>query len=124
MRIYLAQHGLAVPKDVDPDRPLSDQGHQHVELLSDFLKQAGIRVEQVFHSGKTRAEQTASILARSILSAGGSQARGGLGPKACEPLPHAEVKRAGKAWMIQSSSVSSSVAHMISSPSVRTFTRP
>ncbi len=22
MRIYLTQHGLAVPKDVDPDRPL------------------------------------------------------------------------------------------------------
>ena len=29
MRIYLTQHGEAVPKDVDPDRPLSEQGREH-----------------------------------------------------------------------------------------------
>ena len=26
MRVYLVQHGDAVPKEVDPDRPLSDTG--------------------------------------------------------------------------------------------------
>ena len=66
MRIYLTQHGLAVPKDVDPDRPLSEQGRQDVQRLADFLKNTGAQVEQVLHSGKTRAEQTATILAPAL----------------------------------------------------------
>jgi len=26
MRLYIVQHGDSVPKDIDPDRPLSDRG--------------------------------------------------------------------------------------------------
>ena len=55
MRMYLTQHGLAVPKDIEPDRPLSEQGRQDIRCLADLLDQAGIRVAQVFHSGKTRS---------------------------------------------------------------------
>jgi len=84
MRIYLTQHGLAVPKDVDPDRPLSEQGRQDVQRLADFLKNTGAQVEQVLHSGKTRAEQTATILAGSLLAEGEPQAHAGLGPN--DPL--------------------------------------
>jgi len=87
MRMYLTQHGLAVPKDIDPDRPLSEQGRQDVRCLAELLEQAGIRVAQVFHSGKTRAEQTAALLAAPLLSAGRPQARAGLAPNdAVEPL--------------------------------------
>ena len=84
MRIYLIQHGLAVPKDVDPDRPLSEQGRGDVQRLADFLDKAGVQVEQVLHSGKTRAEQTAAILAEALLPEGQPQAHAGLGPK--DPL--------------------------------------
>lgn len=84
MRIYLTQHGLAVPKDVDPDRPLSEQGRQDVRRLADFLRNAGIQVDQVLHSGKTRAEQTAVMLSESLLPNGQPQARAGLGPN--DPL--------------------------------------
>ncbi len=52
MRIYLTQHGLAAPNDVDPDRPLSEQGRKDVRRLADFLGSACIEVEQVLHSGK------------------------------------------------------------------------
>jgi len=38
MRIYLTQHGPAVPKDVDPDRPLNEQGREDVRRLADFLE--------------------------------------------------------------------------------------
>jgi phosphohistidine phosphatase len=87
MRIYLTQHGLAVPEDIDPDRPLSEQGRQDVRCLAEVLRQAGIRVERLFHSGKTRAEQTAAILAEPLLLAGQPQARSGLAPNdAVEPL--------------------------------------
>ena len=84
MRIYLTQHGLAVSKDVDPDRPLSEQGREDVRRLTDFLGNAGIHVGQVLHSGKSRAEQTAVILAGALLPEGKPQARAGLGPK--DPL--------------------------------------
>jgi phosphohistidine phosphatase len=80
MRIYLTQHGLAVPKDLDPDRPLSEPGRQDVRRLADFLKGAGVQVAAILHSGKTRAEQTAALLAESLLANGQPQARSGLGP--------------------------------------------
>jgi phosphohistidine phosphatase len=81
MRIYLAQHGLAVPEEVDPARPLDPQGRQEVEAVARFLGEAGVRVGQVVHSGKTRAEQTAAILAGAVAPAVEVQARQGLGPK-------------------------------------------
>ena len=44
MRIYLTQDGLAVPKEVDPNRPLSDEGRADVRRLADLLGDAGVRV--------------------------------------------------------------------------------
>jgi phosphohistidine phosphatase len=84
MRIYLTQHGLAVPKDVDPNRPLSEQGRVDVQRLADFLNKAGVQVGRVLHSGKTRAEQTAAIIAEALLPVGQPQEHTGLRPK--DPL--------------------------------------
>ncbi len=64
MRVYLVQHGDAVPKEVDPDRPLSDGGRRDIERLAKFLNAAKVRVSRIIHSGKTRAQQTAEILAK------------------------------------------------------------
>jgi len=101
MRMYLTQHGLAVPKDIDPDRPLSEQGRQDVRCLAELLEQAGIRVAQVFHSGKTRAEQTAALLAAPLLSAGRPQARAGLAPNdAVEPLSREIAAWAGDTLIV------------------------
>lgn len=63
MRIYLTQHGQAVPKETDPERPLSDQGRHDMQRLAVLLKHAGVHIDQVLHSGKLRAEQTASEIA-------------------------------------------------------------
>lgn len=87
MRMYLTQHGLAMPKEIDPARPLSEQGRTDVRRLADFLGRAGVRVERVLHSGKARAEQTASLLSGRLLPAGQPRARDGLGPNdPVEPL--------------------------------------
>jgi hypothetical protein len=40
MRFYLTQHGLALPKDVNPDRPRSSQGRDEVRRLTDVLGNA------------------------------------------------------------------------------------
>jgi len=87
MRIYLTQHGEALAKDVDRERPLSEQGRADVQRLAEYLRDTGVRVEQIWHSGKTRAEQTAALLAEAILPDGRPEARPGLGPNdLVEPL--------------------------------------
>ena len=66
MKLYLVQHGEAYTKEVNPDRPLTDQGKDDIDRLANLLEQAGIQVERVIHSGKRRAEQTAELLAQAI----------------------------------------------------------
>jgi len=80
MKLYLVQHGDAVAKEVDPGRPLSDRGQRDVQAMAGFLKQAGIGAQQVLHSGKRRAEQTAVILASAMLTAGVPQTVSGIAP--------------------------------------------
>jgi phosphohistidine phosphatase len=87
MRIYLAQHGLAVSKEVDPERPLSEEGWEDMRHLARFLEGAGLRVGLVLHSGKIRAQQTAALLAEVLLPGGQPQSRDGLNPNdPVEPL--------------------------------------
>ena len=62
MRLYLVQHGDAVPERLDPERPLSAAGRREVEAVARLLAGAGARVAHVVHSGKLRAQQTAELL--------------------------------------------------------------
>ena len=66
MRLYLVQHGDALAKEVDPERPLSDKGHNDIAKVAAFLGRAGVCVSALLHSGKKRAEQTAEQLGRAI----------------------------------------------------------
>lgn len=82
MKVYLIRHGDAVSSDVDPQRPLSDEGRAEVEKIASFLKPLGIRVEHIWHSGKARAAQTAEIVAGAVAVEKDCSARDGLGPNA------------------------------------------
>ena len=66
MNLYLLQHGQSVPEEVDPDRPLSGQGREDIRKTAAFAARAGVRVDTIWHSGKTRARQTAEALAQAI----------------------------------------------------------
>lgn len=80
MRLYLVQHGKAVEKAVDPARPLSEEGERELQRVAGFL--AGkIRVEELWHSGKERARQTAECLAASVGPDAEVAQKDGLGPK-------------------------------------------
>jgi phosphohistidine phosphatase len=81
MRLYLVQHGAALAREVDPARPLSEPGREDAQAMAGMLKDAGIRVERVWHSGKTRAEQTAQLLAKAVLPRGKIEQVGGLAPR-------------------------------------------
>ena len=78
--LYLVQHGEAVSKDIDPDRPLSSDGLNDVTRMTAFLSNASISVDRVLHSGKTRAKQTAEIFAKSIAESGLTEAVAGINP--------------------------------------------
>jgi len=54
---------MSVPKEKNPDKPLSDQGREEVERVAAFMKKAGVAVHTVLHSRKTRARETAQIMA-------------------------------------------------------------
>ena len=66
MKLYIVQHGQAVTKQEDPQRPLSRQGIEDVTRLAEMLKQKNIQPQHIFHSGKARAEQTANIIATAL----------------------------------------------------------
>jgi phosphohistidine phosphatase len=80
MKIYLVQHGEAEPKTVDPARPLTAQGRQDVQQVAAFAARLGLEVEQIRHSDKTRAEQTAEILGEALSPAEGVVTVSGLAP--------------------------------------------
>ena len=80
MRIYLVQHGEPVSKEINPDRPLSEKGRGDVEKAARFLARLKVSVDKVYHSGKTRAEQTAQILAPAIRTSGAAEFHQGLSP--------------------------------------------
>ena len=62
MHIYLVQHGAAVPKDENAERPLSDQGREDVKRVASFLARSAVSAGRVIHSGKRRAQETALLL--------------------------------------------------------------
>ena len=62
-KVYFMQHGLAVDKADDPERPLSEAGIQQTQKIAETLRASGIIINRVFHSGKLRAIETADIMA-------------------------------------------------------------
>jgi len=78
-RIYLAQHGVALGKTENPERPLSPDGIQQTQTIARYIQQANLPVEYIFHSGKLRAKQTADIFAEAMNIAATS-AIAGLSP--------------------------------------------
>ena len=81
MKVYLVQHGEAVAKEVDPERPLSEQGQTDVRKVGAFLAATGLRAGRIVHSGKTRAAQTAKHLAQALGPDLEPEAVEGLNPK-------------------------------------------
>lgn len=66
MKLYLVQHGLAFPREKDPERPLSVQGKSQTQRTAEYLKSRSIEVDTIWHSTKLRAVQTAEIIAEAV----------------------------------------------------------
>ena len=67
MKLYLVQHAEPKRKEEDPSRPLSEKGWEDIRKMAKYAeKYLRIQVNQIFHSGKLRAKQTAEILAEHL----------------------------------------------------------
>ena len=61
MPLYLVRHGEAYSEAADPDQSLTEAGKATVDGMAQLAAAFKIPVSQIFHSGKTRARQTAGI---------------------------------------------------------------
>lgn len=77
--LYLVQHGEAMSKEEDPERPLTARGEADIGRVGALLHRAGIEVDDVFDSGKERARQTAELLAWHLAPERGPETMDGLG---------------------------------------------
>lgn len=67
MNLYLVQHAESMPKDQNPERPLSDKGRADMERMAGWFSSSNaFRPSRILHSGKLRAQQTAEALAGGI----------------------------------------------------------
>jgi phosphohistidine phosphatase len=80
MALYLIQHGKSLPKDQDPDQGLSEEGTTETERIASLTQDYGVSVSQIRHSVKTRARQTAEILARALKPQNNIQEISGIKP--------------------------------------------
>lgn len=80
MPVYLVQHGKSLPKEKDPDQGLSDQGVQDTRRIAEVAVHYQISVNQILHSTKKRARQTAAIFHAMLQPAAGMQEVPGIQP--------------------------------------------
>jgi phosphohistidine phosphatase len=62
--VLLVHHGEAVGPEVDPLRPLSDAGRAAAGRLAADAARRGVHPDEIWHSGKLRARQTAELFWR------------------------------------------------------------
>ena len=81
MKAYLVRHAQPVNSSVDPSRPLSAEGVREIEKVAEYLAERGDVVPEIIvHSDKTRARQTAEVLALKLEPPGGMREERGLRP--------------------------------------------
>jgi phosphohistidine phosphatase len=60
------RHGEAKAMHEDPARGLNERGIDTVRRIADWAAGTGLTVDQIRHSGKRRAEQTAALVAERL----------------------------------------------------------
>jgi len=80
MVLYLVQHAEAKREEEDPARDLTEKGRRDIQKVAGHLGRFQLPISRIFHSGKTRAQSTANLLAASLPPVQGVEAAAGLAP--------------------------------------------
>lgn len=100
MRLYLVQHGEAVSKEKDPERPLTARGRADIEAVLDLISRRELVPDRVLHSGKSRARQTAEIIGERLRPAYGVAEADGLDPDADATIWRERLKDDARSLML------------------------
>lgn len=80
--VVLVRHGHAMSEEEDPRRPLSSTGREQVAKVAGLVAGIGFELEEIRHSGKERARETADIFAARVgVAAERVREASGLKPK-------------------------------------------
>jgi phosphohistidine phosphatase len=74
------QHGKSLPKDIDPEQGLSQEGIAEVQRIAQVAKGYNIGIRQIRHSTKDRARRTAALFHEALTPEEPMQVMEGLGP--------------------------------------------
>ncbi len=66
MKIYLMQHGPALPKEQDPEEGLGPEGKERIHAGGKALKKMGVTFDAILSSPKKRSKDTAAIVAEQV----------------------------------------------------------
>jgi phosphohistidine phosphatase len=100
MYLYLLRHGEAKPKNEDPERGLSDRGREEVAAICTVFSRVAPDIDAIWHSGKTRAEQTAAMLAAALGITDRVRSRSDLNPNDSPSLLAEELDHTAKDLVI------------------------
>ncbi len=100
MKLFLVQHAKAASKEVDPDRPLTEEGRRDIQKIAAFVRPLSLCVDFLWHSGKTRARQTSEILAEVVTVRNEMVAHDGLAPNDDVKTIKEKIDSAGQDIMI------------------------
>ncbi len=80
MALYLVQHGKSLSKEIDPRQGLSEEGRADTRRIAEVAAGYRVPVSAIWHSTKTRARQTAEIMAEYLHPEKGVLEKEGLKP--------------------------------------------
>ncbi|WP_018125432.1 SixA phosphatase family protein [Desulfovibrio oxyclinae] len=66
MLVHLMQHGACLPKEADPEQPLSPVGIDLIRRNAISMRSLGMDFDRIITSNKLRALQSAEIVAKTI----------------------------------------------------------
>jgi phosphohistidine phosphatase len=101
MKLILVRHGEATSTSENPERPLTITGRRHAESVATWLESCGHTVDEVFHSEKLRARQTAKIFGNRLgVHAAKVRQRPGLKPHDDPGAVAGELAADGRSVMV------------------------
>ncbi|MFQ5604311.1 MAG: phosphohistidine phosphatase SixA [bacterium] len=99
--LYLVQHGEAKPETEDPRRPLSEHGQKQVRSVASWAAEHSVEIDEIRHSGKLRAEETARLFAQTLHLENRLKAVSGLAPlDEVEPWAKSLSKETGTIMLV------------------------
>jgi phosphohistidine phosphatase len=93
LNLWLIHHAEAVSPAVDPQRPLTDAGHQHAIRMAELARSHGVSPAVIWHSGKLRSRQTGHAFLSVWAPFAKFQMVRGLGPDDAPAIIHAAIQR-------------------------------